>query len=75
LAHPGGNIPGFVNFERSIGGKWLAFQPTSTTGENQAIPVLSAALIAAVHESAFGTKQISRKAQPMSAFEGKADIE
>jgi putative tryptophan/tyrosine transport system substrate-binding protein len=23
LAHPGGNITGFVNFEHSIGGKWL----------------------------------------------------
>jgi hypothetical protein len=29
-----------------------ALQPTSTTGKNQAIPVLSLALIAAVHESA-----------------------
>jgi hypothetical protein len=23
LAHPGGNITGFLNFEHSIGGKWL----------------------------------------------------
>jgi putative ABC transport system substrate-binding protein len=29
---------------------------------------------AAVHESAFGTKQTSQCAQPMSAFGGKADI-
>ena len=25
LPHPGGNITGFHNFERAIGGKWLAF--------------------------------------------------
>src|SRR5215469_13587148 len=30
--------------------------------------------IAAVHESAFGTKRTSRCAQPMSAFGGKEDI-
>jgi hypothetical protein len=31
-------------------------------------------LIAALHESAFGTKQTSVLTQPMSAFGGKADI-
>ena len=25
LPHPGGNITGFHNFERAIGGKWVAF--------------------------------------------------
>ena len=25
LAHPGGNITGFHNFEPAIGGKWLAY--------------------------------------------------
>jgi hypothetical protein len=29
---------------------------------------------AALHESAYGTKWISRRAQPTSAFGGKADI-
>src|SRR5215469_12751371 len=47
---------------------------TSATDENHAIPVLSLGLIAAVHESACGTKRTSRHAQPMSAFGGKADM-
>src|SRR5262249_15609286 len=34
-----------------------------------------ACLFAAVQESAFGTKRTSRRAQPMSAFGGKADIQ
>jgi CheY-like chemotaxis protein len=35
----------------------------------------SAALFAALHESAFGTKQTSSSLSAMSAFGGKADIE
>ena len=36
------------------------FRSAPTTGESQAISVLSLALIAALHESAFGTKQTLR---------------
>jgi hypothetical protein len=32
-------------------------------------------MFAAVHESGYGPKRTSQCVQPMSAFEGKADIE
>jgi putative tryptophan/tyrosine transport system substrate-binding protein len=35
LAHPGGNITGFVNFEHSIGGKWLEFLKDVAPTTNQ----------------------------------------
>ena len=58
LAHPGGNITGFVNFEHSIGGKWLELLKDTAPGtsrvavifdpDNQAmIPYLDAVKAAA----------------------------
>jgi len=46
----------------------------STTGKNQAIPVLNQVVIAAAHESAFGAKRTFQSRSAMSAFGGKADI-
>jgi CheY-like chemotaxis protein len=45
-----------------------ALQPTSTTGENQAIPLLRWALIAAVHESGYGPSRQILRWNLMSAF-------
>jgi MHS family proline/betaine transporter-like MFS transporter len=36
LAHPGGDITGFVNFEHSIGGKWLALFISAALTASQA---------------------------------------
>ena len=61
-------------------GGWLrrfraeALQPAPIASENSALPALSLALIAAVHEFAFGPKQTSRSRGRMSAFGGKADM-
>ena len=46
----------------------------STTGKNQAMPVLNQVVIAAAHESVFGTKRTFQLCSAMSAFGGKADI-
>jgi putative ABC transport system substrate-binding protein len=35
LAHPGGNITGFVNFEHSIGGKWLELLRDTAPGTSR----------------------------------------
>ena len=35
LAHPGGNVTGFVNFEHSIGGKWLELLKDTAPGTNR----------------------------------------
>jgi len=44
----------------------------STTGKNQAIPVLNQVVIAAAHESAFGAKRTFQSRSAMSAFRGQS---
>jgi ABC-type uncharacterized transport system substrate-binding protein len=40
LAHPGGNVTGFVNFEHSIGGKWLELLKDTAPGTNRVAIIL-----------------------------------
>jgi putative ABC transport system substrate-binding protein len=39
LAHPGGNITGYVNFEHSVGGKWLSLLKATVLDVNRAVVI------------------------------------
>jgi putative tryptophan/tyrosine transport system substrate-binding protein len=66
LAHPGGNITGFTNFEPTMGGKWLEVLKETVPGLSRVLVLMSAET--PVHQEIWENLSASAPAQHVEAI-------
>jgi putative ABC transport system substrate-binding protein len=77
LPHPGGNITGFINFEASLGGKWIETLKDIVPGATHAALMFNPATApVAYYQQPFETAARSSGVEPAAApIHNEADIE
>ena len=64
MAHPGGNVTGFTNYEFNIGGKWLEILKEVDPNINRVLVILYASRLL-LTQSGHGTRHAALIADPL----------